>query len=325
MAIRRTHCPTKPQLRWVYQAAHAPSPAWPTRNRLVFDQAFQPIIAGGVLYFGSSTDDEVYALDAATGNHSGRFCTDAPVRFAPVAWKDRLFVASDDGHLYCLSAETGRALWKRRGGPRTDMLLGNDRMISRWPARGGPVLVDDVVYFGAGIWPSEGIIFLCRSTLSRGEVLWRNDASGSLEMDQPHATARAKSGISAQGYLAADRRCAPGADGRAVPAVLDRANGALRYFQLQAHQQAGGADVMVVDEYFVNGGLVYAIDDGRRIGEIGLHAAAHPDWVIHAKRQQSHGAGSPSFDGPARGRRQKRKQTASHATHFAELGSRGGF
>ena len=82
------------------------------------------------------------------------------------------------------------------------MLLGNDRMISRWPARGGPVVVDDIVYFGAGIWPSEGI-FLYALDPATGEVLWQNDSSGSIEMDQPHGTARAKSGLSAQGYLAA--------------------------------------------------------------------------------------------------------------------------
>jgi len=149
--------PRQPKLRWVYRAAQKPSPAWPTRNRLAFDRSFQPISAGGVLCFGSSTDDKVYALDAETGDLLWTFFTDAPVRFAPAAWKGRLFVASDDGHIYCLSIDDGEVLWQRRGGPRNDMLLGNDRMISRWPARGGPVVVDDVVHFGAGIWPSEGI------------------------------------------------------------------------------------------------------------------------------------------------------------------------
>ena len=37
------------------------------------------------------------------------------------------------------------------------MVLGNGRMISLWPVRGGPVLQGDVLYFAAGIWPSEGI------------------------------------------------------------------------------------------------------------------------------------------------------------------------
>ena len=64
---------------------------------------------------------------------------------------------SDDGYLYCLRAATGELLWKKRGGPGDEMILGNGRMISRWPARGGPVLRDGTLYFAAGIWPSDGV------------------------------------------------------------------------------------------------------------------------------------------------------------------------
>jgi outer membrane protein assembly factor BamB len=273
--------PQEPVLRWTYQSTHPPASAWPTRNRLRFDSAFQPIVAGGVLCFGSSADDKVYALDASTGETLWTFCTDAPVRFAPAAWRDRLFVASDDGHLYCLSVKTGELIWKRRGGPRDEMLLGNDRMISRWPARGGPAIVDDVVYFGAGIWPTEGI-YLYALDPRTGEVLWQNDSSGSIEMDQPHGTARAKSGISSQGYLAAAGDALLVPTGRAVPAVLDRSDGALRHFPLQAHQHSGGADVVVIDEYFANSGTVYAIADGQQVGTVGLQTAVHPDYFVHA-------------------------------------------
>ena len=273
--------PQQPTLRWSYRATHPPAPAWPTRNRLTFDRAFQPVVAQGVLTFGSSVDGKVYALNAATGEIRWTYCSDAPVRFAPVAWKDRLFVASDDGHLYCLSLETGDVLWKRRGGPRNDMLLGNDQMISRWPARGGPVVVDDVVYFGAGIWPSEGIFLYALDPLT-GNVIWQNDSSGSIEMDQPHGTARAKSGLSAQGYLAVSSDALFVPTGRAVPAVLRRTDGTLLNFPLQAHQHAGGADVVLMDDCFANGGAVYLTADGRRIGDIGLQTAVHPDYVIYA-------------------------------------------
>jgi outer membrane protein assembly factor BamB len=248
----------------------------------MFDRAFQPVVAGGLLAFGSSADDTVYALDAATGEIRWTFCTDAPVRFAPAVWRDRLFVASDDGYLYCLSMASGELHWKRRGAPRDEMLLGNDRMISRWPARGGPVVVDDVVHFGAGIWPSEGIFVYALDPLS-GNVAWRNDSSGSIEMDQPHKTARAKSGISAQGYLAAAGEALMVPTGRAVPAVLSRSDGALRQFPLQAHQHAGGADVVIIDDCFANGGAVYRTADGTRIGSIGLQAVVHPKYVIHAR------------------------------------------
>ena len=144
-------------LAWTYESAHAPAPAWPTNDRLSFDQAFQPVIAGGALYYGSSVDGKVYALDAATGRQRWAFFTDGPIRFAPVVWKQRVYVASDDGYLYCLSAGDGQLVWKFRGGPGDRMILGNDRMTSAWPARGGPVFLDGIVYFGAGVWPFRRI------------------------------------------------------------------------------------------------------------------------------------------------------------------------
>src|SRR5439155_27016586 len=104
--------PSKLSLSWTCLPPHAPMPAWPVSTRLTFDRAYVPVIANGLLFFGSSVDGKIYARDAVTGRERWSFFTDGPVRFAPVAWKDRLFAVSDDGHLYCLKAADGRLLWK---------------------------------------------------------------------------------------------------------------------------------------------------------------------------------------------------------------------
>jgi len=272
-------------LQWTYKSPHPPIPAWPTRNRQRFDRAYQPVIAGGVLYYGSSSDCKVYALDAVTGETRWVFFTDGPVRFAPVVWQDRLFVASEDGHVYCLTATNGQLLWKLRGGPKDDMLLGNDRMISRWPARGGPVVIDNVLYFGVGIWPTEGIFIYAIDPVS-GKVLWCNDSSGGIEMDQPHPTARAKSGIAAQGYLAAFENSLLIPTGRAVPAVFDRNEGKLLYFHLQQNQYAGGSDVVIIDGNFFNSGEIFTVGNGVRQDRIGVQVAMHPDFVISSGKSK---------------------------------------
>src|SRR5436190_7804809 len=93
----RTHytaeaLPSQLNLRWTLRGPHAPSPAWPVSNRMPFDRAFHPVVAGETLYFGSSADCKVYALDAATGKERWAFFTGGPVRFAPTVWKDRVFV-----------------------------------------------------------------------------------------------------------------------------------------------------------------------------------------------------------------------------------------
>jgi outer membrane protein assembly factor BamB len=227
-----------------------------------FDAAYQPVIAGGSLFYGSSADGKVYALDGATGRAQWTFFTGGPIRFAPAAWRDRLFVASDDGYLYCLSAMDGSLVWAKRGGPEESLVLGNGRMISRWPARGGPVVVGDTVYFCAGIWPSEGI-FLYALDAASGREIWLNNSSGSLVLNQPHPGARAQSGVSAQGYLAASEDVLVVPTGRAVPAVFGRDDGSFRYFHLQKHGHRGGSGVAVVGDLFLNAECAYWIDGGE--------------------------------------------------------------
>ena len=141
--------PAQLHLQWTYLAPHPPEPAWPDVywQRQTYDLAYQPVVARGMLFYGSSADCKVYALDAASGRLKWSFFTDGPVRFAPVVWHDRVFVISDDGHLYCLAASDGSLLWKKQGGVDKNRILGNGRMVSRCPARGGPVIQDDVLYF----------------------------------------------------------------------------------------------------------------------------------------------------------------------------------
>lgn len=269
-------------LSWTYRAAHAPMPAWPVSERQPFDWAYQPVIAGTTLFFGSSADGQVHALDMATGKERWTFFTDGPVRFAPAVWKDRLFVASDDGCLYCLAASDGKLLWKRRGGPDERMVLGNDRMVSRWPARGGPVVRDGVVYFGAGIWPSDGI-YLVALDAESGKTIWLNDHSGSIYMAQPHGGANAHSGVSSQGYLVATDELLLVPTGRAVPAAFRRSDGKFLYFHLQQNGHKGGTATLASGPSFINAGLTFDAPTGTALDPIGAGAvAALPDGIVRA-------------------------------------------
>ena len=81
-----------------------------------------------------------------------------------------MYFVSDDGYLYCLDAEKGTVVWKFRGGPSDRKVLGNSRLISMWPARGGPVIKDGVVYFAASIWPFMGT-FIHALEAETGDVL----------------------------------------------------------------------------------------------------------------------------------------------------------
>jgi outer membrane protein assembly factor BamB len=271
---------------WTYAAAHPPAPAWPVSDRQPFDRAYHPVVAGGLLLFAGSADHKITALDAATGRERWTFFTEGPCRFAPAVWKDRTFVASDDGHLYCLRLQTGELLWKKRGGPDDRRVLGNDRLISRWPARGGPAVADDVVYFAAGLWPSEGV-YLYALDAATGRVIWCNDRSGSIYMGQPHGGANAASGIAAQGDLAVAGDLLLVPTGRAVPAAFRRSDGAFQYFHLQQYGHKGGTSTVSGGSFFINSGLLFEAATGAMLESVGPGPVAlSPAGVVRASDKE---------------------------------------
>lgn len=93
--------------------------------------------------------------------------------------------------------------------------MGNERIISHWPARGGPVVWQDTVYYSGGIWPSDGV-FLHALEAATGRSLWSNRESGGIFMAQPHGGAQAVSGVAPQGYLLATETSLIVPTGRAV-------------------------------------------------------------------------------------------------------------
>ena len=280
------HLPGSLSLCWVYKPLHPPQPAWRAEDtRMPFDHAYHAIIAEGMVFFGSSADNKVYALDAVNGKERWTFFADCPVRFAPAFRQGRLYIVVDDGYLYCLRAKTGKLIWQKRGGPREDMVLGNSRMISRWPARGAPTIIDDIVYFSAGIWPSEGI-YIYALEPETGKVLWVNDSSGSMLMDQPHPTARANSGVSVQGYLSAadDSLLVP--TGRAIPAAFDRQSGAFRYFHLQRYGQIRpGPFITLIDGLTFSRNELFNSQTGNLLlrGTPGPAVADFPEYIVFAQ------------------------------------------
>jgi outer membrane protein assembly factor BamB len=265
--------PAKLSLAWTYKPTHPPTPAWPRDDRMLFDRASDVVLSNGTMIFGSSSDSQVIALDAVTGAHRWTFFTDAPVRFAPAIWRDKAFVVSDDGVLYCLAVADGTLLQQWRGGPSDDLILGNGRMVSRWPARGGPVIRDDIVYFAAGIWQSEGI-YLTAINAETGKRIWQNDKAGQIYMPQPHGGAMANSGVSAQGYLVATDNELIVPTGRAVPAGFARRSGEFLYYHLQANGHIGGTQTVVAGSTFYNGGTAFRNDNGALIAKLGLGSIA---------------------------------------------------
>ena len=110
--------------------------------------------------------------------------------------------------------------------------------MSFWPVRGGPVIVDGVVYFGAGVWWVFGV-FLHAFDAETGKAKWTNGELGYLaHVRRDHEQFVDHAGLSPQGYLVAtgDRLVVP--CGRSMPAGLDLATGKLFYVLSQIWRAA---------------------------------------------------------------------------------------
>jgi outer membrane protein assembly factor BamB len=132
-----------------------------------------PSVADGIVYIGAY-DNNLYALDAKTGEFQWKYPTEGGIAATPCIWKDRVLFGSEDRLLYAISARTGRILWtcptegRIRSSVRVEFehaFFGSDdhrlyavsaqsgRVVWRFeglgPIRSTPVVGDEVVYVGS--------------------------------------------------------------------------------------------------------------------------------------------------------------------------------
>jgi outer membrane protein assembly factor BamB len=254
------------KLQWVRELPQ-PMPAWPeTQPKLQFDAVAQPVVMGERIFVPSSRNDSVTAYSTRSGEELWRFYSNGPVRFAPVASGGRVFFVSDDGELYALDAKDGKLVWKVKGGPdQRRLILGNHRLISSWPARGGVVLHQGKLYFGASVWPFMGI-FVRAVDPASGEILWTNSGDGTNFINQPHGGAVAFSGLVPQGHLAAsgNKLVIPG--GRSVPGVYDAKTGKQLNFAFAEGKKEGGHHVGVTGSLLFADGRAFTLENGLAAG-----------------------------------------------------------
>jgi len=264
--------PSRLSLSWTYMPAYSPEPAWPMpaeeMPRYHLDNTYHISAANGMAYFGSSTDNKVYALDINTGKERWTYFTEGPVRFTPTIWNKRIYFGSDDGYVYCLKAKTGKLVWKYRPGPKDKKVLGNGRMVSLWPVRTNVLVEDGTAYFGAGVFPYDGL-YICALNAKNGKVIWRNDDLDDNAFDLRYG------GVSPQSYLIASRDHLFVPSGRAMPAVFDRFNGKFLYYLSPSGKQGGtwgmlknGELIAGVDRSGTPTKVSYDAETGERKGDV---------------------------------------------------------
>lgn len=269
-AVTAEPLPDSLTVQWV-RSLPPLSPAFHS-ERLQFDAGYEPVVADGMLLMASSRTNSVTAYDAATGREEWSFHTNGPVRFAPAVWKTSVCFGSDDGYLYCVDLKSGKLRWKYRAVPSNRRLLGNRRLISVWPVRGGPVVADGAVYFAAGVWPFEGV-FVYSLEVDSGSLNWRNERLGYMFGQQPHNT-QAIGGLAPQGYLVVDGDELVVPCSTAYPARLNLATGSLIDFSLPAPGRLPGGWFAALDS-----DTARAVRRGRLTFDEAVNSQLHEDKV----------------------------------------------
>ncbi|QDT09164.1 PQQ-binding-like beta-propeller repeat protein [Planctomycetes bacterium K23_9] len=235
---------------WVNQSLHPPDPAWtgPAKwdawagNRDLqsmrnFDPCFFVTASEGRVFYGSSVDDAVHAVDLATGAEQWVFFTGAAVRFPPTLHAGWAYFGSDDGTVCCCDQASGELVWKKNAGPENRAITSNRKIISTWPVRTGVLVHEGHAFFAGSLVPWET------------SVLWKVDAlTGNHLADD--CFRREVAEVTLQGAMLAssDRLYLP--QGRAAPLAFDIASGKSQ----GAIGEAGGVFcVLTEDELLVAG------------------------------------------------------------------------
>ena len=228
-------------------------PVWDdplNQDLMKFDRIFEPIVAGNKIFIGFNDQDKVIALDINSGKELWHYYADGPVRLPLTSNNGKIYFTSDDGFLYSLDAETGTEIWKILLAPASNKLLGNKRLISMWPARGGVVIRDNTIYTAASIFPMMGT-FIYAINAENGKIIWKNEGTGSNYILQPHRSP-AFADVAPQGSFVLSGNRLLVAGGRTVPAAFDANSGEELYYLLAASGKTGGAFTCSNDRVFFN-------------------------------------------------------------------------
>jgi eukaryotic-like serine/threonine-protein kinase len=139
-----------------------------------------PTLADGIVYVGSS-DNFLYAIDAATGKQGWKFDAHGNVSSSPAISNHIVYVVSLDGNLYAIDAASGAQKWAfATQGEKRHTAAGinyaapaTEIMPDPWDLfLSSPAVADGVVYFGSG----DNFVYAVEA--ETGKLRWKFETGG---------------------------------------------------------------------------------------------------------------------------------------------------
>jgi len=116
---------------------------------------FSPVVTDNIVYFGSQ-DNNLYAVEAETGNQQWVFETDGVISSSPTVANGTVFISSDT-NLYAVDAETGDQQWQN---------ISKDRPFT------SPTVADDTLFVGN----TDGNLYAINT--ENGDQRWAFESNG---------------------------------------------------------------------------------------------------------------------------------------------------
>ncbi|MEN6427945.1 MAG: PQQ-binding-like beta-propeller repeat protein [Phycisphaerales bacterium] len=240
------------QKAWEYVASDSPRTAWSgpakwdsyaglvnLKSMRDFDPVFYVTVAEASVFFGSSVDNAVHGLDAASGREKWVVFANGPVRLPPSVYDGKLYFGCDDGCVYCVRCDSGQIVWRHEVSPGGAQIPIDGRLTSLWPCRTGALVQDSRVYCAASLLPWQKT-YLCALDAQTGVT----DGPGLYEKQHEQMTA--------QGPMLASANRLYLSQGRQVPLVFESATGD-RVQSLGSSGFGGVFGLLTEDSMFVHG------------------------------------------------------------------------
>ncbi len=252
---------------WCYTSPAPPQTAWSSpakwdayagirglKSMRDFDSVFHVTAVKSHVYFGSSVEDCIICLDAATGMEKWSFPADGPVRLPPCVYQNRLYFGSDDGYAYCVRVKDRALNWKYKAAGERQLVPSNGKLISLWPVRTGVLIMEDKAYFAASLLPWQNT-YLCALDASSGA----DSGAGLYKVTFTD--------ITLQGALLASTNHLFSPQGRSAPILFKRKNG--EKIGIQKGGGGGTFAILTKEENLIHGpgnkaGWLHASEGGSR-------------------------------------------------------------